>query len=145
MKKPLAALATLRDLRSQQTQQLQQRVNYQRGLCQRYRNNIQGLERLVTYQVPATTTLQRENQHHYRSTLYKMLELQKCELDVAEGGLSRIQQELMQAARDEKVLDHVIQTKLAHWQQYLAKQEQKIQDGLAAQGFWQGKMQALNH
>ena len=145
MKKPFSALTTLRDLRSQQTQQLQQRVNYQRGLCQRYRNNIQGLQRLVTYQVPATTHLQRDNQQNYRLTLYKMLELQKCELEVAEGGLSRIEQELMQAARDEKVLDHFIQHKLTRWQQHLAKQEQKIQDGLAAQGFWQGKMQALNN
>ncbi|MGN0922005.1 MAG: flagellar export protein FliJ [Cellvibrio sp.] len=142
MNKPSQAIARLRDLRSVQTQQIQQRVNYQRGLCQRYRNNIQGLERLIGYRVPATTSLQRDNQQNYRLTLYKMLELQRKELEVAEQSLGRIEQELLQAARDEKVLDHFIQNKLALWHRHLASQEQKIQDGLAAQSYWQGQMRA---
>lgn len=108
-------------------------VNYQRGLCQRYRNNIQGLSRLCTHTVAMTTPLQRDNQQKYKATLYSMVELQKKELDVAEQMLTRIQNELMAAMRSEKIVTHVIDQKMFMWQQLLAKQEQKIQDGIAAQ------------
>jgi len=65
-----------------------------------------------------------------------MVELQRRELAVAEQALERIQRELLQAMRSEKVVEHVIEGKLQQWQQLLAQQEQKIQDGLAAQAHW---------
>ena len=43
---------------------------------------------------------------------------------------------LQQAMRSEKVVEHMIEGKLQQWQQLLAQQEQKIQDGLAAQAHW---------
>jgi len=33
----------------------------------------------------------------------------------------------------------VIDTKMTQWQQLLAQQEQKIQDGLAAQAWWRAQ------
>ena len=112
------------------------RVQYQQNLCQRYRNNITGLSRLCGFSVPMSTPLQRDNQQRYKATLYKMVELQRRELAVAEQALERIQRELLQAMRSEKVVEHVIEGKLQQWQQLLAQQEQKIQDGLAAQAHW---------
>ncbi|MBU3059599.1 flagellar FliJ family protein, partial [Pseudomonas indica] len=104
--------------------------------CQRYRNNIAGLSRLCGFTVPMTTPLQRDNQQKYKATLHKMVELQRRELSVAEAALARIQAELLQAMRNEKILTQVIDMKMAQWQEDLARQEQKIQDGLAAQSWW---------
>ena len=51
----------------------------------------------------------------------------------------RIQRELQQAMRSERLVQQVIDAKLAEWQQLLARQEQKLQDGLAAQTWWRGQ------
>ncbi|WP_313328984.1 flagellar FliJ family protein [Stutzerimonas balearica] len=133
MKQQIETLKRLADLRGSRVQQMLGRVQYQQNLCQRYRNNITGLSRLCGFSVPMSTPLQRDNQQRYKATLYKMVELQRRELAVAEQALERIQRELLQAMRSEKVVEHVIDAKLAQWQQLLARQEQKIQDGLAAQ------------
>lgn len=133
MKQQIETLKRLADLRGSRVQQMLGRVQYQQNLCQRYRNNITGLSRLCGFSVPMSTPLQRDNQQRYKATLYKMIELQRRELEVAEQTLERIRRELLQAMRSEKVVEHVIDAKLAQWQQLLARQEQKIQDGLAAQ------------
>ncbi|OMG64820.1 flagellar export protein FliJ [Stutzerimonas balearica] len=133
MKQQIETLKRLADLRGSRVQQMLGRVQYQQNLCQRYRNNITGLSRLCGFSVPMSTPLQRDNQQRYKATLYKMVELQRRELEVAEQTLERIRRELVQAMRSEKVVEHVIDAKLAQWQQLLARQEQKIQDGLAAQ------------
>ncbi|WAE62205.1 flagellar FliJ family protein [Stutzerimonas sp. R40042] len=136
MKQQIETLGRLASLRSHRVRQMLGRVQYQQNLCQRYRNNITGLSRLCGFSVPMSTPLQRDNQQRYKATLYKMVELQRCELAVAEQALERIQRELLQAMRSEKVVEHVIEGKLQQWQQLLAQQEQKIQDGLAAQAHW---------
>ncbi|MHA6479068.1 flagellar FliJ family protein [Stutzerimonas sp. KH-1] len=136
MKQQIETLGRLASLRSHRVRQMLGRVQYQQNLCQRYRNNITGLSRLCGFSVPMCTPLQRDNQQRYKATLYKMVELQRRELAVAEQALERIQRELLQAMRSEKVVEHVIEGKLQQWQQLLAQQEQKIQDGLAAQAHW---------
>jgi flagellar export protein FliJ len=136
MKEQIEVLGRLASLRGNKVRQMLGRVQYQQNLCQRYRNNLTGLHRLCSFTVPASTSLQRDNQQRYKSTLYKMVELQRRELAVAEETLARIQRELLQAMRSEKVVAHVIEAKMAEWQQLLAKQEQKIQDGLASQTWW---------
>ncbi|HAB84043.1 MAG TPA: flagellar export protein FliJ [Pseudomonas sp.] len=136
MKQQIETLGRLASLRSHRVRQMLGRVQYQQNLCQRYRNNITGLSRLCGFSVPMSTPLQRDNQQRYKVTLYKMVELQRRELAVAEQALERIQRELLQAMRSEKVVEHVIEGKLQQWQQLLAQQEQKIQDGLAAQAHW---------
>jgi len=136
MKQQIETLGRLASLRSHRVRQMLGRVQYQQNLCQRYRNNITGLSRLCGFSVPMSTPLQRDNQQRYKATLYKMVELQRRELEVAEQTLERIRRELLQAMRSEKVVEHVIEGKLQQWQQLLAQQEQKIQDGLAAQAHW---------
>jgi len=136
MKQQIETLGRLASLRSHRVRQMLGRVQYQQNLCQRYRNNITGLSRLCGFSVPMSTPLQRDNQQRYKATLYKMVELQRREPAVAEQALERIQRELLQAMRSEKVVEHVIEGKLQQWQQLLAQQEQKIQDGLAAQAHW---------
>ncbi len=136
MKQQIETLGRLASLRSHRVRQMLGRVQYQQNLCQRYRNNITGLSRLCGFSVRMSTPLQRDNQQRYKATLYKMVELQRRELAVAEQALERIQRELLQAMRSEKVVEHVIEGKLQQWQQLLAQQEQKIQDGLAAQAHW---------
>ncbi len=136
MKQQIETLGRLASLRSHRVRQMLGRVQYQQNLCQRYRNNITGLSRLCGFSVPMSTPLQRDNQQRYKATLYKMVELQRRELAVAEQALERIQCELLQAMRSEKVVEHAIEGKLQQWQQLLAQQEQKIQDGLAAQAHW---------
>ena len=136
MKQQIETHGRLASLRSHRVRQMLGRVQYQQNLCQRYRNNITGLSRLCGFSVPMSTPLQRDNQQRYKATLYKMVELQRRELAVAEQALERIQRELLQAMRSEKVVEHVIEGKLQQWQQLLAQQEQKIQDGLAAQAHW---------
>lgn len=133
MKQQIELLARLASLRNHKVQQMLGQVTYQQNLCQRYRNNITGLSRLCTFTVPMTTPLQRNNQNQYKMTLHKMVELQQRELTIAEQNLSRIRDELMAAMRSEKAVTHVIDNKMSQWQQILGQQEQKIQDGLAAQ------------
>jgi len=135
MKQQIEVLSRLADIRGTKVRQLLGRVQYQQNLCQRYRNNIAGLSRLCEFDVPASTPLQRDNQQRYKATLYKMMQLQRRELAVAEEALTRIQRELLEAMRSEKVVNHVIDAKMAEWQQLLARQEQKLQDGLAAQAW----------
>jgi flagellar export protein FliJ len=139
MKQQLDTLARLASLRASRVQQMLGRVTYQQNLCQRYRNNITGLSRLCSFTVPMTTPLQRDNQQHYKGTLLKMVEIQRKELAVAEESLARIQVELMNAMRSEKIVAHVMDTKISQWQQLLNQQEQKIQDGLASQSWWRNQ------
>ncbi|MCQ4326340.1 flagellar export protein FliJ [Stutzerimonas stutzeri] len=136
MKQQLETLGRLASLRGNRVRKMLGQVQYQQNLCQRYRNNITGLSRLCGFSVPMSTPLQRDNQQRYKATLHKMVELQRRELAVAEQALERIRRELLQAMRSEKVVEHVIEGKLQQWQQLLAQQEQKIQDGLAAQAHW---------
>ena len=139
MKEQIEVLSRLAGLRGNKVRQMLGRVSYQQNLCQRYRNNITGLGRLCGFSVPMTTPLQRDNQQRYKATLYKMVELQRRELQLAEENLARIQAELLAAMCSEKVVAQVIDTKMMQWQQLLAQQEQKIQDGLAAQAWWRGQ------
>jgi flagellar export protein FliJ len=139
MKEQLDTLARLASLRATRVQQMLGRVTYQQNLCQRYRNNITGLARLCSFTVPMTTPLQRDNQQHYKGTLLKMVEIQRQELAVAEQALARIQVELMNAMRSEKIVAHVMDAKMTQWQQLLNQQEQKIQDGLASQSWWRNQ------
>ncbi|WP_312232590.1 flagellar export protein FliJ [Stutzerimonas nitrititolerans] len=136
MRQQIETLTRLASLRGNRVKQMLGQVRYQQNLCQRYRNNITGLGRLCGFSVPMSTPLQRDNQQRYKATLYKMVELQRRELAVAEQALARIQQELLQAMRSERVVEHVIDAKMQQWQQQLLAQEQKIQDGLAAQSWW---------
>src|SRR5690606_18720558 len=108
MKQQIETLGRLASLRSHRVRQMLGRVQYQQNLCQRYRNNITGLSRLCGFSVPMSTPLQRDNQQRYKATLYKMVELQRRELAVAEQALERIQRELLQAMRSEKVVEHMI-------------------------------------
>lgn len=140
MKEQLDTLSRLATLRATRVQQMLGRVTYQQNLCQRYRNNITGLTRLCGFTVSMTTPLQRDNQQKYKGTLLKMVELQRKELAVAEENLARIQLELMNEMRSEKIVAQVIDAKMAQWQQLLNQQEQKIQDGLASQGWWRLKI-----
>lgn len=139
MKEQIDVLSRLARLRNNKVQEMLGRVNYQRGLCQRYRNNIAGLSRLCSFTAPMTTPLQRDNQQKYKATLHKMVELQKRELALAEENLAKIQSELLAAMRGEKIVSHVLEGKMAQWQVALAQQEQKIQDGLAAQTWWRAQ------
>ncbi|WP_312598199.1 flagellar export protein FliJ [Stutzerimonas nitrititolerans] len=136
MRQQIETLTRLASLRGNRVKQMLGQVRYQQNLCQRYRNNITGLSRLCGFSVLMSTPLQRDNQQRYKATLYKMVELQRRELAVAEQALARIQQELLQAMRSERVVEHVIDAKMQQWQQQLLAQEQKIQDGLAAQSWW---------
>ncbi|MGE8504253.1 MAG: flagellar FliJ family protein [Pseudomonas sp.] len=140
MKEQIEVLGRLASLRGSRVQQMLGRVSYQQNLCQRYRNNIAGLSRLCGFTVPMTTPLQRDNQQRYKATLYKMVELQRRELVLAEENLARIQRELLAAMRSEKVITQFLEGKMGEWQELLARQEQKIQDGLAAQAWWRAQV-----
>lgn len=139
MKNQINTLSQLARLRGTVVQQMLGRVTYQQNLCQRYRNNIEGLSRLCSHSVTMSTPLQRENQFRYKGTLHKMIELQRRELEVAEQGLERIRSELLAAMRNEKIIAQVLEGKVQEWQQQLARHEQKIQDGLAAQSWWRAR------
>ncbi|WP_421682812.1 flagellar export protein FliJ [Stutzerimonas urumqiensis] len=139
MREEIEVLSRLASLRGHKVREMLGRVQYQQNLCQRYRNNITGLGRLCGFSVPMTTPLQRDNQQRYKATLYKMVELQRRELEVAEQTLARIQRELLLAMRNEKVIEQLVESRLAQWNQQLAQQEQKIQDGLAQQAWWRNQ------
>ncbi|MBM7059145.1 flagellar FliJ family protein [Pseudomonas sp. UL073] len=136
MKEQIETLGRLASLRGNKVRQMLGRVTYQQNLCQRYRNNIAGLDRLCGFSAATSTPLQRHNQQQYKATLHKMIELQRRELALAEENLTRIQGDLLAAMRNEKVVTQVMESKMLQWQHLLAQQEQKIQDGLAAQAWW---------
>jgi len=139
MKSAIDTLSQLARLRGTQVQQMLGRVSYQQNLCQRYRNNIEGLSRLCGYNASTSTPLQRENQFRYKGNLHKMLELQRRELAVAEQGLERIRSELLSAMRSEQIIVKALESRVQEWEEQLARQEQKIQDGLAAQAWWRAQ------
>lgn len=139
MRQEIETLTRLSGLRGSRVQQMMGRVTYQQGLCQRYRNNIASLNRLCGFSVSITTPVQRNNQNLYKATLHRMLELQQRELKLAEENLARIQADLLAAMRSEKIVNHVIDAKIELWQRALAQQEQKIQDGMAAQAWWRAQ------
>ena len=143
MKNRINVLSRLAELRNIQMRQIMGRVSYQQNLCERYRNNIAGLKRLCSFSSATTTPLQRHNQQQYKATLHAMTNLQVRELQLAEQTLGRIQVELQNAVRQEKVLAQVIDDKMRLWQATLASQEQKIQDGLASQTWWRNKAQEI--
>lgn len=139
MKDRIEVLSRLADLRGIQVRQVMARVTYQQNLCRRYRNNIAGLARLCGFSSATTTPLQRHNQQQYKATLHAMTNLQTRELKLAELTLQRIQNELMLTMRQEKVLTHVIESRVLAWQAELSRQEQKIQDGMASQTWWRNQ------
>lgn len=136
MREQLDTLGKLAALRQMRVRQMLGRVQYQRNLCQRYRNNISGLSRLGEYVGGAETGLHRLNQQQYKTNLYKMIDLQRRELATAEEHLARLQDDLLRAMRSEKALEQFIDGKADEWNQELARQEQKIQDALASQAWW---------
>lgn len=142
MKDQISVLGRLAQVRATRVRQVMTRIRYQQNLCQRYRNNIAGLNRLCGFDSATTTPLQRHNQQQYKATLHAMINLQTRELGVAEQTLAHIQDELHLALRQEKVLCHVIDSKILAWQTVLARQEQKLQDAMASQTWWRN--QALN-
>lgn len=131
----LNTLGSLLKLRHQGVNQVMARIQYQQQLCQRYRSNIEGLNRLLGYTVPMTTPLQRDNQQRYKQVLLRVAEVQQRELTIAEQQLETIRQELLAASLDEKRLEKVLEIKLAQWQESLGRQEQKLQDALASQSW----------
>lgn len=139
MKAQINTLSQLARLRGNLVQQMLGRVAYQQNLCQRYRNNIDGLCRLCGYNVSTSTLLARENQFRYKANLHKIIELQRRELAVAEQGLERIRAELLSAMRSEKIIVKVLETRVLEWELQLARHEQKIQDGLATQAWWRAQ------
>lgn len=139
MKERINVLNRLAQLRAVQARQIMGRVTYQQNLCERYRNNIAGLTRLCGFTTATTTPLQRHNQQQYKATLHAMTNLQVRELKLAEQTLKRIQDELQQVVRQEKVLAQVIEDRMCQWLATLAQQEQRIQDGLASQTWWRNK------
>lgn len=139
MKERINVLNRLAQLRAVQARQIMGRVTYQQNLCERYRNNIAGLTRLCGFTTATTTPLQRHNQQQFKATLHAMTNLQVRELKLAEQTLKRIQDELQQVVRQEKVLAQVIEDRMRQWLATLAQQEQKIQDGLASQTWWRNK------
>ena len=139
MKERINVLNRLAQLRAVQARQIMGRVTYQQNLCERYRNNIAGLTRLCGFTTATTTPLQRHNQQQYKATLHAMTNLQVRELKLAEQTLKRIQNELQQVVRQEKVLAQVIEDRMRQWLATLAQQEQKLQDGLASQTWWRNK------
>ena len=136
MKDQLDTLGKLAAIRQMRVRQMLGRVQYQRNLCQRYRNNISGLSRLSEYMGGAETDLHRLNQQQYKTNLYKMIDLQRRELATAEEHLERLQDDLLRAMRSEKALEQFIDAKADEWNRELARQEQKIQDALASQSWW---------
>ena len=139
MKERINVLNRLAQLRAVQARQIMGRVTYQQNLCERYRINIAGLTSLCGFTTATTTPLQRHNQQQYKATLHAMTNLQVRELKLAEQTLKRIQDELQQVVRQEKVLAQVIEDRMCQWLATLAQQEQKIQDGLASQTWWRNK------
>ncbi len=139
MKERINVLNRLAQLRAVQARQIMGRVTYQQNLCERYRNNIAGLTRLCGFTTATTTPLQRHNQQQYKATLHAMTNLQVRELKLAEQTLKRIQDELQQVVRQEKVLAQVIEDRMCQWLATLAQQEQRLQDGLASQTWWRNK------
>lgn len=139
MNNQIHTLSQLARLRGTAVQRMLGQVTYQQNLCQRYRNNIEGLSRLCSHSVSMNTPLQRENQFRYKGTLHKMIDLQRRELEVAEQGLERIRGEMLAAMRSEKIIVQVLEGKVQEWQLQLARHEQKIQDGLAAQSWWRAR------
>ncbi|HTO19661.1 MAG TPA: flagellar export protein FliJ [Pseudomonas sp.] len=138
MKDQLNTLGKLAAIRQMRVRQMLGRVQYQRNLCQRYRNNISGLGRLSEYVGGSETGLHRLNQQQYKTNLYKMIDLQRRELATAEEHLERLQGDLLRAMRSEKALEQFIDGKADEWNRELVRQEQKIQDALASQSWWRG-------
>lgn len=139
MKARITVLSRLAEIRAIHVRRMLGRVTYQQNLCLRYRSNITSLSRLSGFSSSTTTPLQRNNHQQYKATLHKMINLQLRELTLAESNLSRIRAELMQAMRQEQVVVHLIESKMAQWQRALTVQEQKIQDGLASQCWWRNQ------
>ena len=138
MKDQLNTLGKLAAIRQMRVRQMLGRVQYQRNLCQRYRNNISGLGRLSEYVGGAEIGLHRLNQQQYKTNLYKMIDLQRRELATAEEHLERLQNDLLRAMRSEKALEQFIDAKSDEWNRELVRQEQKIQDAMASQSWWRG-------
>ncbi|RFA30717.1 flagellar export protein FliJ [Alkalilimnicola ehrlichii] len=137
MKEQITLLSKLAHVRGKRVREIEARVVYQRNRCQHYRDNIAGLTRLCNFTAEMRTSMQRHNQQHYKATLHKMMELQQRELAAAENALARLERELQAALRHEKVVTNAVDARRAEWSRTLAKQEQKIQDGLAVQTWWQ--------
>lgn len=140
MKQQIRTLSQLARLRGIRVTEALGRIQHQEQLCRRYHANIDGLSRLCEYTVRSDTLIQRDNQQRYKSTLHNMLAQQRRELSTAEVSLERIRADLMLAMRSEKVIAHVLAGKITEWQQILSAQEQKLQDGLAAQSWLRGQV-----
>lgn len=129
-------LARLVDLRRRQLDPLLTRVNTQRSLCQRYRNTITGLTRLCGFSAATHTPLQRHNQQQYKATLHRLISRQQVDLQRLEAHLALIEAQLLAAWRSERVLHQLLDARIDEWRLALARQDQRIQDGLASQSWW---------
>lgn len=144
MKACLAAYGRLATLRDQRVRQVQGRLGHQRQLCQRYRANIDALNRLCGFEACLDTPVQRHNHQQYKATLHAMINLQVRELALAEATLQRVHEQLRVAMRSERVMRDALHGKWQEWQTSLARQEQRLQDGLGAQVWWRQRLAAAD-
>lgn len=144
MKPTIAAFSRLADIRASQVKQLLGRVHYQQRLCQRYQDNIAALSRLCGFGASIDTALQRHNHQQYKATLHRMINLQTRELVLAEQTLERLRRQMLQAMCGEKAVMRALAGKVQEWQMRLARQEQKLQDGLGAQAWWQARLKNIS-
>ena len=140
MKSSIAAFTRLAELRTGQVRQLLGRVKHQQRLCQRYRDNIGALNRLCGFGASIHTAVQRHNHQQYKATLHRMINLQTRELALAEQTLERMRRQMLQAMCGEKAVLQALASKVQEWQTLLGRQEQKLQDGLGAQAWWQAQL-----
>lgn len=140
MKDEIELLGRLERVRATKADEHRSRVAAQHARCEMYRDNIQRLERLCEFTADMTTAVQRDNQQHYKATLHKMLAMQRRELAAAENALERLQTELYAALRKEKIVTHAIETRRTEYSRELARHEQRLQDGLAAQSWWRARV-----
>ena len=98
------------------------------------------LNRLCGFEACLDTPVQRHNHQQYKATLHAMINLQVRELALAEATLQRIGEQLRVAMRSERVLRDALNGKWQEWQALLARQEQRLQDGLGAQVWWRNRL-----
>ncbi|MRS15545.1 flagellar export protein FliJ [Enterobacteriaceae bacterium RIT691] len=137
MKQMIETLKQLQRIRDKSVQDFTVQLAKQKQVGQGFENNIRSLNLLLQKTTPAATEIHSpeslKNIDAYKGSLHRVLAWQEQEKALAQLKEDRIQQDLISAACQEKVVSMTLDSQRDHLARETDARQQKVLDDMASQ------------
>ena len=142
MSKPSRSLEHLVDLREREVDRLTADMAAKTALCERYRNNVERLEKLYQSVGPsgALSPALSLNCAQYKQSVMQLADAHREDLTLHQADMAVAQQVLTAAARKHEALNQVLERSRTQERHERSVHEQKRQDEVATQAWLRSKL-----